>query len=144
MLIIYDYIPNGSLDKRFRNPRMILLPWTERYRVLKGIVVGLLYLHEEWNRVLHRDVKVNNLLLNVEFNGRLRDFKLAQLYDHGNHPHTPHMVGTLGYLDLELVHTEKATTSTDVFSFNSLFLEVSYARKPIYLNKSIEELVLVD
>eukprot|EP01018_Ginkgo_biloba_P014926 Gb_17365 [translate_table: standard] len=136
----------GSLDKMiFGNPGKILLPWAESYRVLKGIAAGLLYLHEEWEqKVLHRDVKASNVLLDAEFNGRLGDFGLARLYDHGNHPHTTHVVGTLGYLAPELVRTGKATTSTDVFSFGSLLLEVACGRRPIEPNKSADELVLVD
>eukprot|EP01018_Ginkgo_biloba_P039454 Gb_09936 [translate_table: standard] len=145
LFLVYDYMPNRSLDRMiFENPRP-LLAWPERFRVLKGVASGLLYLHEEWEqRVLHRDVKASNVMLDAEFNGRLGDFGLARLYDHGIHSHTTHVVGTLGYLAPELVHTGKATTSTDVFSFGALLLEVACGRRPIDPKRPPEELVLVD
>eukprot|EP01018_Ginkgo_biloba_P039438 Gb_01936 [translate_table: standard] len=145
LFLVYDYMPNRSLDMMiFENPQP-LLAWPERFRVLKGVASGLLYLHEEWEQmVLHRDVKASNVMLDAEFNGRLGDFGLARLYDHGIHSRTTHVVGTLGYLAPELVHTGKATTSTDVFSFGALLLEVASGRRPIDPNRPPEELVLVD
>eukprot|EP01018_Ginkgo_biloba_P039358 Gb_04759 [translate_table: standard] len=145
LFLVYDYMPNRSLDRMiFENPQP-LLAWPERFRVLKGVASGLLYLHEEWEqRVLHRDVKASNVMLDAEFNGRLGDFGLARLYDHGRHSHTTHVVGTLGYLAPELVRTGKATTSTDVFSFGALLLEVACGRRPIDPNRPPEELILVD
>eukprot|EP01018_Ginkgo_biloba_P039453 Gb_09935 [translate_table: standard] len=145
LFLVYDYMPNRSLDRMiFENPRP-LLAWPERFRVLKGVASGLLYLHEEWEqRVLHRDVKASNVMLDAEFNGRLGDFGLARMYDHGIHSRTTHVVGTLGYLAPELVRTGKATTSTDVFSFGALLLEVACGRRPIEPNRPPEELLLVD
>eukprot|EP01018_Ginkgo_biloba_P039445 Gb_30555 [translate_table: standard] len=145
LFLVYDYMPNRSLDMMiFENPQP-LLAWPERFRVLRGVASGLLYLHEEWGqRVLHRDVKASNVMLDAEFNGRLGDFGLARLYDHGIHSHTTHVVGTLGYLAPELVRTGKATTSTDVFSFGALLLEVACGRRAIDRNRPPEELVLVD
>eukprot|EP01018_Ginkgo_biloba_P039447 Gb_30554 [translate_table: standard] len=93
-------------------------------------------------RVLHRDVKASNVMLDAEFNGRLGDFGLARLYEHGIHSHTTHVVGTLGYLAPELAHTGKATTSTDVFSFGALLLEVACGRRPIDPNRPPEEVIL--
>ncbi|PKI54207.1 hypothetical protein CRG98_025440 [Punica granatum] len=69
-------------------------------RIIKGVAPGLLYLHEWWGQVvIHRDSKASNVLLDAELNGRLGDFRLARLCDHGTyHPLTTHVVGTLGYL----------------------------------------------
>ncbi|THU46276.1 hypothetical protein C4D60_Mb09t03230 [Musa balbisiana] len=113
--------------------------------ILRGVASALLYLHEEWEHVvIHRDVKASNVLLDAELNGRLGDFGLAKLYDHGANPSTTRVVGTLGYLAPELTRTGKATTSSDVFAFGAMVLEVVCGRRPIEPKAVPEELVLVD
>jgi serine/threonine protein kinase len=145
LLLVYDYMPNGSLDKLLFGSTQNMLTWSQRYTILKGVSLALLYLHEEWEQtVVHRDIKASNVLLDEDLNGRLGDFGLARLYEHGSNPHTSHVVGTIGYLAPELPRTGKATTSTDVFAFGALLLEVACGRKPIEPNTSPEELVLVD
>ncbi|KAL5973402.1 hypothetical protein ACLOJK_030052 [Asimina triloba] len=143
LLLVYDLMPNGSLDKFLFSNHKPLLSWDQRYRILRGVASGLLYLHEEWDQVvLHRDIKASNVLLDADFNGLLGDFGLARWYDHGANPQTTHVVGTLGYLAPEYVQTGRATTSTDVFSFGALLLEVACGRRPASLAE--EEMVLVD
>ncbi|XP_068643541.1 L-type lectin-domain containing receptor kinase IV.1-like [Aristolochia californica] len=133
LLLVYDYMFNGSLD-RFLFGHKAILSWSQRFRIIKGVASGLLYLHEEWEQiVLHRDIKASNVLLDREFNGRLGDFGLARLYDHGSDPQTTFVVGTLGYIAPELTTTGKATTSTDVFAFGAFLLEVTCGRRPILL-----------
>ncbi|KAA8549311.1 hypothetical protein F0562_000995 [Nyssa sinensis] len=145
LLLVYDYMPNGSLDKFLFSNEKPNLNWAQRYRILRGVASGLLYLHEEWEKViLHRDVKASNVLLDADLNGRLGDFGLARLYDHGTNPQTTHVVGTVGYLAPELTRTGKATTSTDVFAFGAFMLEVACGRRPIDLQGSPEDMILVD
>ncbi|XP_058202250.1 L-type lectin-domain containing receptor kinase SIT2-like [Rhododendron vialii] len=145
LLLVYDYMPNGSLDKfLFSNEKPILV-WEQRYRIIRGVASALLYLHEEWEQVvLHRDVKASNVLLDADLNGRLGDFGLARLYDRGANPETTHVVGTIGYLAPELTRTGKATTSTDVFAFGAFILEVACGRRPIQPQRSPKEVILVD
>ncbi|XXG54524.1 hypothetical protein AAC387_Pa03g2380 [Persea americana] len=145
LLLVYDFMPNGSLDKcLFDQPKRIL-NWHQRFRIIKGVASGILYLHEEWEQVvLHRDIKASNVLLDDEFNGRLGDFGLARLYDHGTDPQTTHIVGTLGYIAPELSRIGKATTSTDVFAFGAFVFEVACGKRPISLRGPPEEIVLVD
>ena len=126
LLLVYDYMPNGSLDKYLYDQPKVSLNWSQRFRVLKGVASGLSYLHGEWEQVVvHRDVKASNVLLDGELNGRLGDFGLARLYDHGTDPQTTHVVGTLGYLAPEHTRTGKATTRTDVYAFGAFLLEIA-------------------
>jgi serine/threonine protein kinase len=132
LLLVYDYMPNGSLDKFLYSNENPNLNWFQRFRIIRGVAAGLLYLHEEWEQVvLHRDVKASNVLLDAELNGRLGDFGLARLYDHGTNPQTTHVVGTVGYLAPELTRTGRATTCSDVFAFGAFILEVACGRRPI-------------
>ncbi|XP_058099364.1 L-type lectin-domain containing receptor kinase IV.1-like [Magnolia sinica] len=145
LLLVYDFMPNGSLDKLLFNHPNSMLSWNRRFRIIKGVASGLLYLHEEWEQVvLHRDIKASNVLLDSEMNGRLGDFGLARLYDHGTDPQTSHVVGTFGYLAPELTRIGKATRSTDVFAFGVFMLEVACGRRPIDLRLSAYEGILVE
>ncbi|XP_057836124.2 L-type lectin-domain containing receptor kinase SIT2-like [Cryptomeria japonica] len=145
LFIVYDYMPNGSLEKMiFGNPK-IVLGWTQRYRVLRDVAAGLLYLHEEWeHRVVHRDIKSSNVLLDSEFNGKLGDFGLARLYEHNENSHTTRVVGTLGYIAPELIHTGKASPATDVFGFGILMLEIACGRRPVDPSLQPSQTVMVD
>lgn len=145
LLLVYDYMVNGSLSKFLFDQPKSILDWHQRFHIIKGVASGLLYLHEDCEKVIiHRDIKASNVLLDSAFNGRLGDFGLARLYDHGADHQTTNVVGTLGYLAPELCRTGKATTSTDVFAFGAFLLEVACGRKPIEPQKQVEERLLVD
>ncbi|XP_006359564.1 lectin-domain containing receptor kinase VI.3-like [Solanum tuberosum] len=146
LLLVYDFVPNGSLDSLlYRQKRDIVLTWEQRFNIIKGIAAGLLYLHEEWEQVvIHRDVKSSNVLIDGEMNGRLGDFGLARLYDHGKNSHTTNVVGTIGYIAPELTRTGKASTSTDVYAYGVLLLEVASGRPPIVYEPGKGALVLAD
>jgi hypothetical protein len=145
LLLVYDYMPNGSLDKFLYDPSKRKLDWPQRFNIIRGLASGLLYLHEDWEQVvIHRDVKTSNVLLDSEMNGRLGDFGLARLYDHGTDAQTTHVVGTMGYLAPELGHTGKATPATDVFAFGSFLLEVTCGRRPIQQDEQDNRVALVN
>jgi serine/threonine protein kinase len=145
LLLVYDYMPNGSLDTFLYGNENTNLNWLQRFRILKGVASGLLYLHEEWEQVvLHRDVKSSNVLLDADLNGRLGDFGLARLCNHDSNPQTTIVAGTVGYLAPELTRTGRATTCTDVFSFGAFMLEVACGRRPIEPHGLPEEVILVD
>ncbi|RCV21322.1 hypothetical protein SETIT_4G130200v2 [Setaria italica] len=143
---VYDYMSNGSLDKYlYDHERRPTLSWPQRFKIIKDIASGLLYLHEEWEKVvIHRDIKASNVLLDSGMNGRLGDFGLARLYNHGTDPQTTHVVGTIGYLAPELARTSKATPLTDVFAFGTFILEVTCGRRPIFQDASDKQVMLVD
>ncbi|CAL5083683.1 unnamed protein product [Urochloa decumbens] len=145
LLLVYDYMPNGSLDKYLHGRSKGALDWPHRLHIIRGVASGLLYLHEDWEQiVIHRDVKASNVLLDGEMNGRLGDFGLARLYDHGVDAQTTHVVGTMGYLAPELGHTGKATPATDVFAFGAFLLEVTCGRRPIEQDEENNRTVLAN
>ncbi|XVE79539.1 hypothetical protein DITRI_Ditri14bG0066700 [Diplodiscus trichospermus] len=145
LLLVYDHMPNGSLDKFLFNDDTPNLNWSQRFQIIRGVASALLYLHEEWEQVvLHRDIKASNVLLDCNLNGRLGDFGLARLYDRDGDPQTTRLVGTLGYMDPELTRTGRATKSADVFAFGAFLLEVACGRKPFDTNLPPEEIFLVD
>ncbi|KAA8517736.1 hypothetical protein F0562_015205 [Nyssa sinensis] len=146
LLLIYDYVPNGSLSSLLSNPKTeFVICWEQRFNILKGIAAGLLYLHEEWEQVvIHRDVKSSNVLIDADMNGRLGDFGLARLYDHGENPHTTTVVGTIGYIAPELAQTGKASTSSDVFAYGVLLLEVVTGRGAVVHDPQNGHVTLVD
>ncbi|KAM1110413.1 hypothetical protein ACFX19_009812 [Malus domestica] len=117
--------------------------YKELYIATKGFQEKEL-LGKEWDQVVvHRDVKASNVLLDGEWNGRLGDFGLARLYDHGSDPQTTHIAGTFGYLAPEHARSGRATTSSDVFAFGVFLLEVASGRRPIAYHGS-EDVILVD
>ncbi|KAF8669366.1 hypothetical protein HU200_051707 [Digitaria exilis] len=145
LLLVYDYMANGSLDRFLYDRSRPVLSWHQRHWIIRGVASGLLYLHEDWEQVVvHRDVKASNVLLDREMNGRLGDFGLARLYDHGADPQTTRVVGTMGYLAPELVRDGKATPATDVFAFGAFLLEVVCGRRPIERDGHGDPVVLAD
>jgi serine/threonine protein kinase len=147
LLLVYAYMSNGSLDKYlYSDVDKTTLSWAQRFRIIKGIATGLLYLHEKWEKVVvHRDIKASNVLLDSEMNGHLGDFGLARLYDHGTDLQTTHVVGTMGYLAPELVSTGKASPLTYVFAFGAFLLEVTCGKRPVNSNiRDNDQVVLVD
>jgi serine/threonine protein kinase len=150
LLLVYDYMPNGSLDcyLHTQDHGNTNLCWAQRFHIIKGIGIasGLFYLHEDWEQVvIHRDIKTSNVLLDSEMNARLGDFGLARSHDHGADAHTTHVAGTYGYIAPELARLGKATKATDIFAFGVLMMEVTCAIRPIWVNTTDgEPLALAD
>ncbi|CAA0393652.1 putative L-type lectin-domain containing receptor kinase VII.1 RLK-Pelle-L-LEC family [Arabidopsis thaliana] len=133
-MLVYDYMENGSLDRWiFENDeKKTTLSCEERIQILKGVASGILYLHEGWeSKVLHRDIKASNVLLDRDMIPRLSDFGLARVHGHEQPVRTTRVVGTAGYLAPEVVKTGRASTHTDVFAYGILVLEVMCGRRPI-------------
>ncbi|XP_042944047.1 L-type lectin-domain containing receptor kinase VII.1-like isoform X2 [Carya illinoinensis] len=132
-LLIYDYMENGSLDKWvFECCENKMLSCEDRIRILKDVASAVLYLHEGWeSKVLHRDIKASNVLLDKDMNGRLGDFGLARMHGHGQEATITRVAGTVGYLAPELIRSGRASAQTDVFGFGALILEVMCGRRPI-------------
>ncbi|XP_062011472.1 L-type lectin-domain containing receptor kinase IX.1-like [Rosa rugosa] len=131
-LLVYKYIPNGSLDTHlFKDTNM--LSWEDRYRIVKELASVLFYLQEQCGDhqyVLHRDIKSSNIMLDLDFTAKLGDFGLAQLLDHGQPLKTTHAAGTRGYMAPEYITTKVATKKSDVYSFGIVALEIACGRRP--------------
>ncbi|KAL6847084.1 hypothetical protein ACP4OV_022937 [Aristida adscensionis] len=136
LLLVYELMPNGSLDTHLYSSNNDTLPWPLRHEIVLGLGSALLYLHQEWEQcVVHRDIKPSNVMLDSSFNAKLGDFGLARLIDHGRGSHTTVLAGTRGYMDPECIITGRASTESDVYSFGVVLLEIACGRKPIVVGE---------
>ncbi|WCJ34178.1 Concanavalin A-like lectin protein kinase family protein [Euphorbia peplus] len=131
LLLVYDYMPNGSLDTHLFGKKRAL-PWQTRYRIALGLASALHYLHEEAEQsVLHRDIKPANVLLDVDFGVKLGDFGVSKLVDPQFRTQTTGVVGTWGYIAPEYAYQGKATKESDMYSFGIVALEIACGRRTI-------------
>ncbi|KAK7386693.1 hypothetical protein VNO78_27028 [Psophocarpus tetragonolobus] len=144
LLLVYEYMPNGSLDSHLFGNR-VMLSWGVRHKVALGLASALLYLHEEWEQcVVHRDIKSSNVMLDANFNAKLGDFGLARLVDHELGSQTTVLAGTMGYLAPECVTTGKSSKESDVYSFGVVALEITCGRRPVEAKEETIKVRLVE
>ncbi|KAF5781441.1 putative protein kinase RLK-Pelle-DLSV family [Helianthus annuus] len=128
-LLVYEYLENKSLDQALFGENRLSLNWATRFEICLGIARGLAYLHEESRiRVVHRDVKASNVLLDSELNPKISDFGLAKLYDDKKTHMSTRVAGTIGYLAPEYAMRGHLTEKADVFGFGVLALEIICGR----------------
>ncbi|XP_061359984.1 L-type lectin-domain containing receptor kinase IX.1-like [Gastrolobium bilobum] len=144
LLLIYEYMPNGSLDSHLFHGESILW-WQVRYNIALGLASALLYLQEGWEKcVLHRDIKSSNIMLDSNFNAKLGDFGLAKQVDHEKGSQTTDVAGTIGYLGPEYMKTGKARKESDIFSFGIVLLEIASGREATNNNDKEGQVLLVE
>ncbi|KAJ4844906.1 hypothetical protein Tsubulata_002640, partial [Turnera subulata] len=135
LLLVYDLMPNGSLDKHLFHgeEERSRLEWGLRYKIISGVASALHYLHNEYDqKVVHRDLKASNIMLDAEFNARLGDFGLARALENEktSYAELEGVPGTMGYIAPECFHTGKATCESDVYGFGAVVLEVVCGQRP--------------
>jgi len=132
-ILVYEYVPNGTLKESLTGKSGVRLDWRRRLRVVLGAAKGVAYLHELADPpIVHRDIKSSNVLLDERLNAKVSDFGLSKpLGEDGRGQVTTQVKGTMGYLDPEYYMTQQLTGKSDVYSFGVLMLEVATARKPL-------------
>ncbi|KAJ4751951.1 receptor lectin kinase [Rhynchospora pubera] len=167
LLLVYDYMPNLSLDRLLFTPALSgtqPLAWNQRRKIVSGLAAALYYLHEQLDtQIIHRDIKSSNVMLDSQFNARLGDFGLARWIEHASELGTPTMRsnsasvfqfritdtsrigGTIGYLPPESFQRKGDTTAkSDVFSFGIVVLELATGRRAVDLTYPDDQIFMLD
>ncbi|KAJ1268739.1 hypothetical protein BS78_07G158000 [Paspalum vaginatum] len=144
-MLVYEYMPGGSLEARLFGSLHGCLPWMRRVQVAVGAARGLAFLHHADTPVIYRDFKASNILLDQDFNTKLSDFGLAKDGPQGDATHvTTRVMGTNGYAAPEYIMTGHLTAKSDVYSFGVVLLELLTGRRSVDRARRPREQSLVD
>ncbi|XP_010533910.1 PREDICTED: protein NSP-INTERACTING KINASE 3 [Tarenaya hassleriana] len=138
-ILVYPYMPNGSVASRLKDHIRgePALDWPRRKKIALGTARGLVYLHEQCDpKIIHRDVKAANILLDEDFEAIVGDFGLAKLLDHRDSHVTTVVRGTVGHIAPEYLSTGQSSEKTDVFGFGILLLELITGQKALDFGRS--------
>ncbi|WCJ38481.1 NSP-interacting kinase 3 [Euphorbia peplus] len=141
-LLVYPYMSNGSVASRLRDHvhGRPALDWARRKKIALGTARGLLYLHEQCDpKIIHRDVKAANILLDEDFEAVVGDFGLAKLLDHRDSHVTTAVRGTVGHIAPEYLSTGQSSEKTDVFGFGILLLELITGQKALDFGRAANQ-----
>ncbi|KAJ4831870.1 hypothetical protein Tsubulata_041876 [Turnera subulata] len=143
-LLFYDYMENGSLWDLLHGPsKKVKLDWETRLKIAVGAAQGLAYLHHDCNpRIIHRDIKSSNILLDGNFEAHLSDFGIAKCIPTAKTHASTYVVGTIGYIDPEYAHTSRLNEKSDVYSFGIVLLELLTGKKAVDDESNLHQLIL--
>ncbi|MBA0668857.1 hypothetical protein Goklo_001734 [Gossypium klotzschianum] len=131
-LLVYEYMPRGSLENQLFAKYSVPLPWSIRMKIALGAAKGLAYLHEAEKPVIYRDFKASNILLDSDYSAKLSDFGLAKDGPEGDKTHvSTRVMGTRGYAAPEYIMTGHLTAMSDVYSFGVVLLELLTGRRSL-------------
>ncbi|XP_038901517.1 probable receptor-like protein kinase At2g42960 [Benincasa hispida] len=146
-MLVYEYVNNGNLEQWLHGAMCQhgTLTWEARMKVLLGTAKALAYLHEAIEpKVVHRDIKSSNILIDDEFNAKVSDFGLAKLLGSGESHITTRVMGTFGYVAPEYANTGLLNEKSDIYSFGVLLLEAITGRDPVDYARPSNEVNLVE
>ncbi|XP_051146110.1 proline-rich receptor-like protein kinase PERK9 [Andrographis paniculata] len=144
-LLVYDYLPNNTLYFHLHGEGRPVMDWDTRVKIAVGAARGIAYLHEDCHpRIIHRDIKSSNILIDDNFEARVSDFGLAKLALDANTHITTRVMGTFGYMAPEYASSGKLTEKSDVYSFGVVLLELITGRKPVDTSQPQGEESLVE
>ncbi|XP_047972835.1 proline-rich receptor-like protein kinase PERK9 isoform X2 [Salvia hispanica] len=144
-LLVYEYVPNNNLYFHLHGEGVPVLNWAVRVKIALGAARGIAYLHEDCHpRIIHRDIKSSNILVDSNFEARVSDFGLARLALDTNSHVTTRVMGTFGYMAPEYASSGKLTERSDVYSFGVVLLELITGRKPVDKSGPLEAESLVE
>ncbi|CAN6441687.1 unnamed protein product [Victoria cruziana] len=144
-LLVYEFVPNNTLEFHLHGRSQPTMDWSTRLKIALGAARGLAYLHEDCHpRIIHRDIKAANILLDFKFEAKVADFGLAKLSADNNTHVSTRVMGTFGYLAPEYASSGKLTEKSDVFSFGVMLLELITGRRPFDASQSFVDDSLVD
>ncbi|KAF3794612.1 putative receptor-like protein kinase [Nymphaea thermarum] len=147
LLLVYEYMENNSLAQALFGPEAnkLKLDWSTRHKICIGIARGLAYLHEESAlKIVHRDIKCTNVLLDKDLNAKISDFGLAKLDENENTHISTHIAGTFGYMAPEYAMRGHLSFKSDVYSFGVVALEIASGKSNTKYKHSEEDVYLLD
>ncbi|XP_073262369.1 proline-rich receptor-like protein kinase PERK15 isoform X2 [Populus alba] len=144
-LLVYEFVPNNTLEFHLHGKGRPTMDWPTRLKIALGSAKGLAYLHEDCHpKIIHRDIKASNILLDFKFEAKVADFGLAKITSDVNTHVSTRVMGTFGYLAPEYASSGKLTDKSDVFSFGVMLLELITGRRPVDSTQTFMEDSLVD
>ncbi|KAM7257807.1 hypothetical protein ACFE04_013548 [Oxalis oulophora] len=144
-LLVYEFVPNNTMEFHLHASGRPVMEWSTRLKIALGAAKGLAYLHEDCHpKIIHRDIKAANILLDFKFEAKVADFGLAKFTSDTNTHVSTRVMGTFGYLAPEYASSGKLTEKSDVFSYGVMLLELITGRRPVDSTQTYMDDSLVD